>query len=235
MIDERPFSVIPLTHWIRFTPVADSTQDAVLRMARSGAPAGTVLWAGEQRRGRGRQGREWLSPAGGLYFSLLLDEASLSLLPAPDHAARLRLLPLVAGLATADAVGSEARIKWPNDVLIEGRKLAGILAEVMDSWIVLGVGINLAAAPLPTAAAMAELAAPPDPAALLDRWLARFDERLTRPDTAAEVESRLYGVGREATHAGRRVTPLGVAPDGALRVRVNGGEETISAGEVLFA
>jgi BirA family transcriptional regulator, biotin operon repressor / biotin---[acetyl-CoA-carboxylase] ligase len=128
-------------------PTLASTSDRLKELAREGAPAWTVVLGDEQTVGRGRQGRTWASPRGGLYLSVLLRPSS----------AEASLLPLAAGVAVAEALeelGVSARLKWPNDVLLEGRKLAGILAEASSSasaldWVVLGIGVNLDAADLP--------------------------------------------------------------------------------------
>lgn len=127
--------------------VLPSTNDRLKELARGGAPAWTVVLADEQTAGRGRQGRAWASPRGGLYLSVLLRPPSAS----------AALLPLAAGVAVAEALGHfgvSAQLKWPNDVLLEGRKLAGILAEASSSasaldWVVLGIGVNVDAPALP--------------------------------------------------------------------------------------
>jgi len=93
-----------------------STSERARALALAGAPHGTVVTAGRQTAGRGRQGRAWSSPPGSLSLSLVLR----------GHDA---LLPLRTGLAVADVAGPEARVKWPNDVLVEGGKVAGVLAE----------------------------------------------------------------------------------------------------------
>ncbi|HVQ24790.1 MAG TPA: biotin--[acetyl-CoA-carboxylase] ligase, partial [Planctomycetota bacterium] len=119
-----------------------STSDRLKDLARAGAPAWTVVVGERQTGGRGREGRTWQSPKGGLYLSVLLRPAS----------ERVSLIPLAAGIAVAEAVlefGVRAELKWPNDVLVSGRKLAGILAEASSSgsgveWVVLGVGVNVA-------------------------------------------------------------------------------------------
>src|SRR6201989_3427740 len=111
-----------------------STNDRARALAAARAPHGTLVTAGEQTAGRGRQGRTWSAPPGrALLMSLVLR--------APD-----RMLPLAAAVAVAEAAGPEAAIKWPNDVLLDGRKVAGILAEArpQDGWAVLGVGLNVA-------------------------------------------------------------------------------------------
>jgi BirA family biotin operon repressor/biotin-[acetyl-CoA-carboxylase] ligase len=119
-----------------------STSDRLKDLARAGAPAWTVVVGERQTGGRGREGRAWQSPKGGLYLSVLLRPGS----------ERVSLVPLAAGVAVAEAVlefGVRAELKWPNDVLVSGRKLAGILAEASSSgsgveWVALGIGVNVA-------------------------------------------------------------------------------------------
>lgn len=123
----------------------DSTNTDLLAAGRAGASEGSVIIAEAQRRGRGRLGRSWVSPAGlNLYCSVLLRPS----LP-PEE---VPLLTLVAGVAVADAVaevaGAGVAIKWPNDVLLGGRKVAGILTEMevaaaRDIFVVVGMGVNL--------------------------------------------------------------------------------------------
>ena len=118
----------------------DSTNTRARELAAAGAPHGTVVTAAEQTEGRGRQGRTWTAPAGKalLYSAVLrpLDERHL-------------LLPLAVPLAvcdTAEELGAvECGVKWPNDIQIEGRKLAGVLIEArpQDGWAVVGIGLNL--------------------------------------------------------------------------------------------
>ncbi len=118
----------------------DSTNERLRELAIGGAPTGTIVTAGEQSAGRGRQGRVWTAPPG----RALLCSALLRPLE-PAH----RLLPLAVPLAVCEAVESVApvscAVKWPNDVWIEGRKAAGVLIEArpQDGWAVIGVGLNL--------------------------------------------------------------------------------------------
>jgi BirA family biotin operon repressor/biotin-[acetyl-CoA-carboxylase] ligase len=117
--------------------VLDSTNTRARELAGAGAPHGTLVTAGEQRAGRGRQGRTWSAPPGRALLS------SLVLRDPP------RLLPLLAGVAVAEVAeraGSSAQVKWPNDVLVDGRKVAGILVEgrPQERWAVLGIGVNVA-------------------------------------------------------------------------------------------
>lgn len=124
-----------------------STNDEAGRLADGGAPEGTVVWAREQQGGRGRRGRAWASPPGNLYSSTVLR---------PDcPAARAAELGFVAALAVGDLVpsGRAVRLKWPNDVLVDGGKIAGILLESAISQsghvqhVIAGIGINVSFAP----------------------------------------------------------------------------------------
>ncbi|HEX5521452.1 MAG TPA: biotin--[acetyl-CoA-carboxylase] ligase, partial [Longimicrobiaceae bacterium] len=123
----------------------DSTNDVARALGAAGAPAGTVVLADAQRAGRGRAGRAWQSPPGlGVWLSLLLRGASL---PEPT------LLPLLVGLGAARALdgvlgAGRVQIKWPNDLLVGDRKLAGVLAEADlgsagGPAVVVGIGINV--------------------------------------------------------------------------------------------
>lgn len=133
----RAFTVIEST---------TSTNDDLLKESRDGAPDGRVLIADQQLGGRGRVGRTWSSPAGvNLYMSVLLR-------PELEDVAALTPLALVAGLAVAESArataGVDAQVKWPNDVLIKGRKVAGILMEAAEGRsgrpaLVIGIGLNV--------------------------------------------------------------------------------------------
>jgi BirA family biotin operon repressor/biotin-[acetyl-CoA-carboxylase] ligase len=124
-----------------------STNDEAAQRADAGAPEGTVVWSREQTGGRGRRGRHWASPVGNLYTSTILR---------PDcPAQRAAELGFAAALAVADIVpaGREVRVKWPNDVLVDGGKIAGILLESaigqtgQVQHVVAGIGVNVGFAP----------------------------------------------------------------------------------------
>jgi BirA family biotin operon repressor/biotin-[acetyl-CoA-carboxylase] ligase len=147
----------------------DSSNDEAKRLAQAGAEDGTLVWVREQLGGRGRRGRSWASPPGNLYLSLVLR---------PDcTAVEAAQLGFVAALGIGDGVGSvapplvEVRYKWPNDVLFNGRKGAGILLESRMSpaggldWLVLGLGVNVVSFPEDTdfpATSLRFEGAPPD-------------------------------------------------------------------------
>jgi len=143
-------AVAPLLHtaWLgrawRFLPECDSTNDQAAAWARAGAPHGAVVVADAQHQGRGRQGRAWHSPAGqSLYLSVVLRPP----LPVREQPP----LTLAVGIAVAETValaGVTPTLKWPNDVLCGGRKLAGILTEMASQGgrsdhVIVGIGVNL--------------------------------------------------------------------------------------------
>jgi BirA family biotin operon repressor/biotin-[acetyl-CoA-carboxylase] ligase len=116
--------------------VTGSTSVDARALVKAGAPHGTLVTAADQREGRGRQGRRWVAPPGSaLLCSLVLRDP-----PA--------LLSLAAGVAVAELVGPQAEIKWPNDVLLDQRKVSGILVEgrPQEHWAILGIGVNVAVA-----------------------------------------------------------------------------------------
>jgi BirA family transcriptional regulator, biotin operon repressor / biotin---[acetyl-CoA-carboxylase] ligase len=219
----------------------DSTNVRAQRLAVSGAPHGAVVTAATQSAGHGRQGRTWVTPpARALACSLVLRDPP-------------RLLPMLAALAVADAAerfdaaGRAAAIKWPNDVLLDGRKVAGILAEgrPQEGWVVLGVGVNVAVAEEDFPAELRSIATslgrePADVEPLLALLLARLDRWLAASPAEAmdAYRARDALAGRAISWNGGQGTALGVADDGRLRVRLAGddgraGEELLlDAGEV---
>ena len=243
---------LPWPAEIEHTPLSPSTNDRLKQRARAGAAEWTVVLADAQTAGRGRQGRRWSSPPGNLYLSVLLR-------PSPPSA-RWSVLPLAAGLAVAEALAAEgldARLKWPNDVMVAERKVGGILAEATSGAdglesVVLGIGINVAVRPAdlppdvaPTVTCAAEeLARAVDrvviAAAVLTRltvWyhaLAREGPRVVQ----AAWRSRAvpwWGRAVEAQSGGRRVR--GIARDldegGALILELEDGTRALlHSGEV---
>jgi BirA family biotin operon repressor/biotin-[acetyl-CoA-carboxylase] ligase len=136
--------------------VCDSTNDEAARLARAGARHGTVVTARGQRAGRGRDGRAWASPLdAGLYLSAVI-RPSLPLVDVPP-------MTLAIGVGLCDAVraiGAPAALKWPNDALVHGKKLAGVLVEAHSQGqrldaVIVGIGVNLAGDPPPEVAATA--------------------------------------------------------------------------------
>jgi BirA family biotin operon repressor/biotin-[acetyl-CoA-carboxylase] ligase len=207
-----------------------STNARARELAQAGAPHGTVVTAGEQTAGRGRQGRGWATPAGSaLALSLVVRD--------PDP-----LLSLRAGLAVADLAGHLAAVKWPNDVLLDGRKVAGVLVEgrPQEGWAVLGIGVNvaldLAVLPEELRATAGTLGRHPSelPEALAE-LLEALGTRLAEPAraTLAALRERDALRGRPVRWEGGSGTGAGIADDGALLVSdADGTVHALAAGEV---
>ncbi|HKZ61006.1 MAG TPA: biotin--[acetyl-CoA-carboxylase] ligase [Nitrososphaera sp.] len=125
-----------------FRETTDSTQNLALSLASKPDSHGAVVIAEQQKSGRGRQKRKWLSPKGGVWLSVILKPAVPT--------SKITLLPFVAALAVCDAIKAaelDARLKWPNDVMISGKKVAGILLDISAeadqvNYAVIGIGIN---------------------------------------------------------------------------------------------
>ncbi len=226
-----------------------STNDVAKRAARDGAPHGATWVAEQQTAGRGRRGHAWVCPPGeGLLFSVL---ARLPCVPA-----RIPPIALVVGLAVRDAVaqaapGATVGIKWPNDVLIANRKVAGILVEAVTvgsrvEAVVIGVGINVHTREFPeeirslaTSVALVS-STPPDRAAILAEFLSVLDRDLhvvvgrglgllgARLDAADVLRGH-----RVRAEGGAEGVASGIDEDGRLMVRGDDGVLTRwSAGEV---
>ncbi len=235
---------------VQVVQVTGSTNADLLAEAAAGAAEGCVLVAEEQTAGRGRLGRQWVSPPGAaLTFSVLLRPHDLP-------PARRAWIPLLAGVAVATALrraaAVDARLKWPNDVLVGGAKLAGILAEQHRDAVVVGVGINVRLCrqdlPVPTATSLLlENATVTDREQLLGAVLGELEhwylaEAGARdPETSglrAEYLRHCATVGRQVRvelPGGRTLT--GVAADvdagGRLVVRSSSGLTSVSAGDVV--
>jgi BirA family biotin operon repressor/biotin-[acetyl-CoA-carboxylase] ligase len=230
-----------------------STNDEAKALARVGAAEGTLVWAGEQTAGRGRRGRLWSSPPGNLYLSLIVRP----LVPPP----RAAQLGFVASVALAEGIGAlcgpspEIRCKWPNDVLIAGRKLAGILleSEISDGdatdFVVIGSGANLISRPDNAeypATSLAEQGFPEiGPQALLQAYIRRVDFwlRIWRAEGFAPIRkawlARAAGLGAEIRVRLERATLFGrfrdLDQDGCLVIDTAQGSRRIAAGEVFPA
>ena len=220
--------------------LTDSTNARARELAAAGAPHGTLVTASEQSAGRGRQGRVWSAPAGrALLCSLVVRE--------PPH-----LLPLAAGVAVAEVVEAlaalgaggrarEAQIKWPNDVLVDRRKVAGILVEgrPQEGWAVVGMGVNVAVRVRDFPAELRDTAGTLglEPEAIdraLEALVARLDEWLTAPAEAVlgAVRGRDALLGRPVRWAGGHGTGAGIDDDGRLLVAAEAGTVALDAGEV---
>ena len=206
-----------------------SAIDVARTMAQRGAPHGTIVTAGVQTAGRGRQGRTWSTPPGqALLTATVVRE--------PDA-----LLPLRGGLAVADLAGAGARVKWPNDVLLDGRKVAGVLVEgrPQERWAIMGIGINAALDLTALPPELRETAgtlgrSPRELEAALAEFLAALEQRLGEPPEATldAFRHRDALLGERVRWNGGTGTAAGITDDGALRVQTAGEELVLHAGEV---
>jgi BirA family biotin operon repressor/biotin-[acetyl-CoA-carboxylase] ligase len=247
---------LPSGYRLHHLPVVGSTNDEAKALARAGAAPGTVIWADVQSAGRGRRGREWQSPAGNLYMSLIQRPAG-----PPATAAQLGF---VTALALSDALAvlpnreggvTAISLKWPNDVLVNGRKIAGILLESETGiggdvdFVVIGTGVNIATAPegveYPATSLAAEGIRDIAPAALLNNFIAAFDHRARQwrttgfPAIRAAWLARANGIGESIRVRLERSTLdgrfLDLDDDGALVLQSAEGVRRITAGAVFPA
>jgi BirA family biotin operon repressor/biotin-[acetyl-CoA-carboxylase] ligase len=230
-----------------------STNDEAKRLARAGAAEGALIWGMTQTAGRGRRGRAWVSPLGNLYLSLVLRPHCPALIAAQ--------LGFVAALGLGETLDElvpqmvRLTYKWPNDLLVDGKKLAGILLETemvagdVPDFVVIGVGVNLASSPRDVgypAISLAEVGAGDvTPGMALAgfarhfaRWLVLWQKEGFAPVRAAWL-ARASGLGEpvrvrleETTLDGRF---LDLDDDGALLLEAADGPRRIAAGEIFPA
>ncbi|MDT4895375.1 MAG: BirA family transcriptional regulator [Acidobacteriota bacterium] len=230
-----------------------STNTEAARQAMLGAPEGLCIVAREQTQGRGRQQRVWISPAdAGLYFSLVLRPARLM-----DRA--WPLLTLMAALAVRDALVEacelETDIKWPNDIMVEERKLCGILAETIETEtgraVIIGIGINLDNRAFPpelravATSVSSSTGKMPDAETLMQSLIRSLEKYYKILQAANGAEEIISEWSRRSSYArNRRVRATlatetfegwtrGLEPDGALRVETSTGEiRIVRAGDI---
>ena len=222
----------------------DSTNSEACRLAQAGERGPLWIMTERQSAGRGRRGRSWETLSGNLAATLLLRpsvprEATAQL----SFAAALAVADVAAYFAPATAI----TVKWPNDVLADGKKLAGILLESGPDWLAVGIGINLAAAPANTecpATALAKFVEPPSPddaLALLaarfahwyDAWMSGGFETL-RAAWLARAGGLGLPIRARLPHETRHGVFEGIDGNGALLLNEQGKVTTIAAGEVFF-
>jgi BirA family biotin operon repressor/biotin-[acetyl-CoA-carboxylase] ligase len=228
----------------------DSTNEEARRRAEAGEPGPVWIRGGLQTKGRGRRGRDWVSPTGNLFATLMIRP--------PLRAAEAARLSFAAALSVADMFDlyvdpARIKLKWPNDVQLDGGKVCGILLESSAhadgnvDWLAIGIGVNLANHPHldePRTIALADVTAPPTPtealthlAAAFARWFAAYEDEgfsaLREPWLA-----RARGLGepitvrlpREELHG----VFAGIDGEGALVLETQGATRKITAGEVFF-
>jgi BirA family biotin operon repressor/biotin-[acetyl-CoA-carboxylase] ligase len=225
-----------------YSDVVESTQDQARVAAGEGAPNRSVFVADCQSAGRGRQGRTWsAAPGTALLMSMLFRETA----PAPRPFRYTRVLSLAVLESVLELIpGALMAIKWPNDLMLADRKVAGILAETAwngeDLQVIAGLGVNISSHPnLPQATSLGTVG-PIDRGRLLGLILASVDRWLTRPDAAVHAawanhlwargqRLRLLDLGEQFD-----VVVLGADDDGSLHVRLSDGQELhTTTGELL--
>jgi BirA family biotin operon repressor/biotin-[acetyl-CoA-carboxylase] ligase len=226
-----------------------STNDVARELIAAGMVAGSVVWAESQSAGRGRQGRRWESPPGNLYASIVLR-------PLVDQA-RLPEISLVAALAVRDALVASlpadiaVTLKWPNDVLADGRKIAGILSEVetlpgrSSTALILGIGVNILSAPVEAdypATNLAAFAPPPKSSVLLGTLVGALDRRLESWSAEGFAAVRdawtrhAHGIGaRIGTSTGVTGAFCGLDETGAIVIGLpDGGRHRLVSGSIRY-
>jgi BirA family biotin operon repressor/biotin-[acetyl-CoA-carboxylase] ligase len=237
---------------LRRYAVLPSTSDLCRSLAAAGEPEGLAILAARQTAARGSRGRQWESPSGNLSLSVLIRPRERA--AAAGQWALLAAVALVETLAPHVTGGHALKLKWPNDVLLDGVKLAGILLDsVADGlagieWMVIGMGANLAAAPRvpgrPTAA-LADIGPPPPPNMVAEAVLARIDywRRIRLLEGFSPVRAAWL------SHAQPPGTPLtlklqdrdfggtfaGLGDDGSLLLQSGGRVQAFATGEVLLS
>ena len=229
---------------IRRLPITASTNDDAKLAAEAGAAEGLVIWALEQKAGRGRQGRQWESPAGNLYASLLLRP--------PTARMEWGRYSFVAALAIDDCVRgffphSLVELKWPNDVLVGGKKISGILLESGEDFLVVGMGLNVLHSPenplYPATSLSAEQAAPPPLEDILTNFLKAFSAwyDLMNVEGFAPIRAAWLAHARKGTVRVRldqgeiQGQFVDLDENGALRLLLaDGTEKSVNTGDVFF-
>lgn len=235
----------PIGGPVRWKPETASTNDDVVAAARAGAPEGLVIATDFQTGGRGRRGREWRSdPGDSVLCSVLLRP--------PVPAADVGMIPIVAAVSVADALGDAAGIIWPNDIVVDERKVCGILCELAAdetgvAWVVVGIGINVRGVPQLDETrwqpgALGDAGAPPPRVQVLVAVLTALSRRYAEwladgpAATLAAFARRdlLHGSGVTVQTGDRATTGTasGVDEQGRLRVMTAAGEVVAGAGEV---
>jgi BirA family biotin operon repressor/biotin-[acetyl-CoA-carboxylase] ligase len=209
--------------------LTDSTNERAKLLAETGAGHGTLVTADEQEAGRGRQGRVWTAPPGSaVLMSLVLREFD-------------ERLPITAAVAVCDALPPAAAIKWPNDVWIEGRKVAGILVEgrPQDGWAVLGIGLNVTTEAFPpelakTATSLLLSGIDTTRDRVLTDLLRSLSDWLNAPADAvlSAWRSRDALMGERVRWTDGEGIAAGIEASGALLVQTGNGLVTLDAGEV---
>ncbi|MBH89346.1 MAG: biotin--[acetyl-CoA-carboxylase] ligase [Magnetovibrio sp.] len=233
--------------------IIDSTNEEAKRLARNGMPEGVVVWAKEQSSGVGRRGRKWESARGNLFFSVLLrPDCSASKAMQLSYVVSLSIAKIIDDVLPSSVV---VRCKWPNDILVENRKISGILLETqLDpigdiDWLVIGVGLNIKSFPkdvaFPATALTHEGARKTISAEIILKLFSyhflptyKIWKNLGFESIRTAWLSRAAWLGREITVRLEKETLKGkfkdLDKDGALILLHNGNERRITAGDIFI-
>jgi BirA family transcriptional regulator, biotin operon repressor / biotin---[acetyl-CoA-carboxylase] ligase len=249
-----PEPTLPATYELEQVASLPSTSDACIERARAGAPDGLAILADGQTAARGSRGRDWSCPPGNLYLSVLLRPRNPAEEAGAGQWALLAGVSLIEALASFTAAPDALRLKWPNDVVSDGAKLAGILVDAAMApgggaeWLVIGVGANLAVAPAIEGRRIAALVTPPEPPpppalvarvflARLEAWRGALAHEGFSPVRDAWLR-RAHPLGTPVTIRERLRSRTGVfaglSPQGELLLSAGGTIHTISTGDVLL-
>ncbi len=233
-----------MTPRLHYFDRVSSTMDVLHELAAGGAEAGSAVVAGEQLEGRGSRGRSWHSPPGGLWLSVLFR---------PSVVEGLEVISLRAGLAIAEAmqhlVSEPLQLKWPNDLILRGRKLGGMLCEArwqgeFLGWVAVGVGLNVQNRVSDdlqaTAVSLAGLGIAPDLSALTDLVVAALRKLELNGSELTHTELRRFAA-RDCLRGRTILEPVagivqGLSADGALMVQPDTGPPiALRTGSVTLA
>ncbi len=224
--------------------VLPSTSDLCSTLAEAGEPAGLAVLAREQTRGRGSRGRDWTAPPGNLNLSVLIRPR--------EPMASIAQWSLLAAVALSEALApiAELHVKWPNDLLLDGRKVAGILLDSADdgqggvAWLVIGMGVNLSQTPDPHDPGVASLGTTEPPEKVAARVLERLDvwSRVRTLEGFAPVRAAWLSRAQEiGAFVSLRVGQdrlggqfAGLGEDGSLLLRTGGRVHAFTTGEVML-
>jgi len=232
---------IGVPHLVLYESVT-STLDVAHELAEEGAPHGTLVVANQQTAGRGRRENSWRSsPDAGIWLAVLVKKESM---------AQDGILALRAGMALAEAlrnIGAPAMVKWPNDIMVNGRKAAGILCEArwsdgLPTWVAVGVGVNVHG-PMPGdlaeyAVSLDEFLGDADRTSILKEFISRWnliaEEGHLSPDELAKFEDFDWLKGKELVEPGPGIA-VGINEKGALKVRSGDSLSNYHGGHVVLA
>ena len=216
----------------------DSTMNRAKELAEKGAESGTVLTAEKQSSGRGRQGRNWTSDAGGLFFTLL-ERPQCAV---PDYARYAMAMQLCAAKVISAITGQKAWLKWPNDIYVDAKKIAGVLTELYATgdcitWLSLGLGINInnpaVSLNMGNCASFAgrKLSRRLTLTAILEEWISLKQQNILEGAVARLWNQAAWGVGMEARYSPQHIGVfLGIDEQGRGLVQTNSGIERLLPG-----